>query len=62
MCAFARIACGSTVLENSAPVSCSSASHDEPQNSLASSPVIRFVPPTHSATGPSLGLSPPMGS
>ena len=62
MWALASTACGSTALLKRPPSSSSSASQEEPQNSSSSWPVIRLVPPTHSATGPSLGFSPPTSS
>ena len=60
--ALATIARGTTVFLKSPPSSCSKASHDEPQYSVASCPVSRFVPPGQSAAGPPRGLSPPTGS
>ncbi len=62
MCAFASTARGRTVFENRPPSWRSSESQEEPQNSGASCPVRRFVPPGQSATGPPRGLSPPIGS
>ena len=62
MWALARSAVGSTALPKKPPTSFSSASQEEPQKPSASWPVRRLVPPTQSATGPSLGLIPPTGS
>jgi hypothetical protein len=61
-CDFASTALGSTAFENMPPSACSSASHEAPQKPAASSPVMRFVPPGQSATGPPTGLIPPIAS
>ena len=50
-CDLASTAPGRTAFENSPPSSCSSASHEAPQNPSLSSPVRRLVPPGQSAAG-----------
>ena len=62
MWALARIARGSTVFENSPPSSRSSASHDAPQNSPDSSPLMRLVPPGHRRRRTAAGVEPTDGS